>query len=170
MLAVGQSADDVSRATTFAYAGLVYTLSFPARTIAMGAARGKNLAARHRLLRSSEDLLLEDCSVEAYQTNLVFQGAPEGVGRLKNVEIRRCVVVDAYSRGTENCAGLFAVSLLPFCTRMSGLVYLASALVLGAVFVAYAAALYRRYSDRRPNRLSAISRCFRLTRWTTTYE
>jgi len=45
-------------------------------------------------------------------------------------------------------SGLFAVSLLPFCTRMSGLVYLASALVLGAVFVAYAAALYRSYSDR----------------------
>jgi heme o synthase len=44
--------------------------------------------------------------------------------------------------------GLFAVSLFPFCTGMSGLVYLASALVLGAVFVAYAVALYRSYSDR----------------------
>jgi protoheme IX farnesyltransferase len=43
--------------------------------------------------------------------------------------------------------GLLAVSLLPVCTRMSGLLYLASALVLGGVFVAYAAALYRRYSD-----------------------
>jgi protoheme IX farnesyltransferase len=44
--------------------------------------------------------------------------------------------------------GLFAVSVLPFFTRMSGLFYLASALVLGAIFVAYAATLYRRYSDR----------------------
>jgi len=43
---------------------------------------------------------------------------------------------------------LFAVSLLPFCTRMSGLIYLASALVLGAIFLAYAARLYHRYSDR----------------------
>jgi protoheme IX farnesyltransferase len=43
---------------------------------------------------------------------------------------------------------LFAVSLLPFFTHMSGLVYLASALVLGSVFVAYAARLYYRYSDR----------------------
>jgi len=43
---------------------------------------------------------------------------------------------------------LFTVSLLPFCTRMSGLVYLASALVLGAIFVAYAVALYRSYGDR----------------------
>jgi len=43
---------------------------------------------------------------------------------------------------------LFAVSLLPFFTHMSGLVYLASALVLGSLFVAYAARLYYRYSDR----------------------
>jgi protoheme IX farnesyltransferase len=43
---------------------------------------------------------------------------------------------------------LFAVSLLPFCTRMSGLIYLAAALVLGGIFVAYAAKLYYRYSDR----------------------
>jgi protoheme IX farnesyltransferase len=44
--------------------------------------------------------------------------------------------------------GLFAVSLLPFCTGMSGLVYLASALALGYGFLRYAVALYRRYSDR----------------------
>ena len=44
--------------------------------------------------------------------------------------------------------GLLAVSVLPFFTRMSGLFYLTSALVLGAIFVAYAARLYRRYSDR----------------------
>jgi protoheme IX farnesyltransferase len=43
---------------------------------------------------------------------------------------------------------LFAVSLLPFCTRMSGLIYLAAALVLGGIFVAHAAKLYYRYSDR----------------------
>jgi protoheme IX farnesyltransferase len=43
---------------------------------------------------------------------------------------------------------LFAVSLLPFCTRMSGLIYLASAIVLGGIFLAYATRLYHRYSDR----------------------
>src|SRR5882672_3585247 len=43
---------------------------------------------------------------------------------------------------------LFAVSLLPFCTRMSGLIYLAAALALGGVFLAYAARLYQSYSDR----------------------
>ncbi|MDB5977127.1 MAG: Protoheme farnesyltransferase [Nevskia sp.] len=44
--------------------------------------------------------------------------------------------------------GLFGVSLLPFYTGMSGLVYFASALVLGLIFVMYAAALCRSYSDR----------------------
>ena len=43
---------------------------------------------------------------------------------------------------------LLLVSLLPFCIRMSGLAYLASALVLGAIFVAYAMRLCRRYSNR----------------------
>jgi protoheme IX farnesyltransferase len=43
---------------------------------------------------------------------------------------------------------LFTVSLLPFCTRMSGLIYLASAIVLGGIFLAYATRLYHRYSDR----------------------
>jgi len=43
---------------------------------------------------------------------------------------------------------LFAVSLLPFFTHMSGLIYLASTLVLGGIFLAYAAKLYTRYSDR----------------------
>src|SRR5262249_570329 len=45
--------------------------------------------------------------------------------------------------------GLAAVSLLPFFTRTSGLLYLVCALVLGAIFIAYAAQLYRSYSDRR---------------------
>jgi heme o synthase len=42
---------------------------------------------------------------------------------------------------------LFAVSLLPYVVRMSGLVYLAGAVVLGAVFVAYALRIYFAYSD-----------------------
>ena len=42
---------------------------------------------------------------------------------------------------------LFAVSLLPFVVRMSGWLYLAAALVLGAIFVRYALQIYRDYSD-----------------------
>jgi heme o synthase len=42
---------------------------------------------------------------------------------------------------------LFAVSLLPFVVRMSGWLYLAAALVLGGVFMAYAVRIYRAYSD-----------------------
>jgi protoheme IX farnesyltransferase len=43
---------------------------------------------------------------------------------------------------------LFAATLLPFVHGMSGWLYLAAALALGAVFIAYAVALWRRYSDR----------------------
>ena len=54
---------------------------------------------------------------------------------------------------------LFAVTLLPFAIRMSSWIYLASAVALGAVFIAYAVALYRNYSDalaRRTFRYSIV--------------
>jgi len=50
---------------------------------------------------------------------------------------------------------LFAVSLLPFAVRMSGWLYLAAALALGAVYLGYAVRLYAAYSDR------LARRCFR---------
>jgi protoheme IX farnesyltransferase len=40
------------------------------------------------------------------------------------------------------------VTLLPFATRMSGLIYIMSAVVLDAVFLYYAIKIYRAYSDR----------------------
>ncbi len=42
---------------------------------------------------------------------------------------------------------LFAVTLLPFIIRMSGIFYLAAAVILSGIFVAYAWRLYRNYSD-----------------------
>lgn len=42
---------------------------------------------------------------------------------------------------------LFAVSLLPYMVRMSGLFYAAAALLLGAVFLGYAVRIYAAYSD-----------------------
>jgi protoheme IX farnesyltransferase len=42
---------------------------------------------------------------------------------------------------------LFVCSMLPFVTRMSGLIYLASALVLGLGFLFYAVRIYTDYSD-----------------------
>lgn len=42
---------------------------------------------------------------------------------------------------------LFASALLPFAYGMSGWIYLAAALALSSVFVAYAVLLYVRYSD-----------------------
>ena len=52
---------------------------------------------------------------------------------------------------------LFVVSLLPFATRMSGVIYLIVATVLGAGFLAYALALYRRRDERLPMRTFGYS-------------
>ena len=54
---------------------------------------------------------------------------------------------------------LFAATLLPFVHGMSGWVYLASAVGLGGVFIAYAWRLWRSYSDalaRRTFRYSIL--------------
>jgi len=42
---------------------------------------------------------------------------------------------------------LLATTLLPYAVRMSGMLYLISALVLGGMFLSYAWRLYRQYSD-----------------------
>jgi len=42
---------------------------------------------------------------------------------------------------------LVAVTALPFASRMSGLIYLASAVALGALFLTYAIRIYVAYSD-----------------------
>jgi protoheme IX farnesyltransferase len=42
---------------------------------------------------------------------------------------------------------LVAATLMPYALRMSGLIYLACALALGAAFIAYSVRLYRDYSD-----------------------
>jgi protoheme IX farnesyltransferase len=56
-------------------------------------------------------------------------------------------------------AALFAATLLPYAVRMAGWLYLAAAVVLGAIFLAHAVRLYRRYSDalaRRTFRFSIL--------------
>ena len=47
---------------------------------------------------------------------------------------------------------LFAVTLLPYAIRMSGMLYLVAAVALGAGFIGYAIALARRYSDELARR------------------
>ena len=54
---------------------------------------------------------------------------------------------------------LFAVTLMPFAARMSGYLYLASAVVLGGIFLVYSWNIWRNYSDalaRRTFRYSII--------------
>jgi protoheme IX farnesyltransferase len=52
---------------------------------------------------------------------------------------------------------LCACSLLPFVVRMSGLIYLAAAVVLGAMFMHYAIRIYRDYSDTLARRTFRFS-------------
>jgi heme o synthase len=52
---------------------------------------------------------------------------------------------------------LFAVSLLPFATRMSGAIYLAGALLLGAIFLSYAIRILIAYSDALARRTFGYS-------------
>ncbi|HUJ01051.1 MAG TPA: heme o synthase [Usitatibacter sp.] len=52
---------------------------------------------------------------------------------------------------------LVAATLLPFATQMSGWFYLGSAVVLDAVFLAYAVRLWLRYSDALAKRTFAYS-------------
>jgi hypothetical protein len=57
------------------------------------------------------DFLIEDCMLEKYQTNIVLQGASESpapTGRLTNIAIRRCVIVDAFTTDDSNAEGIFA--------------------------------------------------------------
>jgi heme o synthase len=52
---------------------------------------------------------------------------------------------------------LIATTLLPFATGMAGFFYLGCALVLDAVFLAYAIAIWRRYSDALAKKTFAYS-------------
>ncbi|CAM2140253.1 Protoheme IX farnesyltransferase [Pararobbsia alpina] len=54
---------------------------------------------------------------------------------------------------------LFGVTLLPYAMKMSGLVYLVAAVILGAIYLVYAWKIWRQYSDalaRRAFRFSII--------------
>jgi protoheme IX farnesyltransferase len=52
---------------------------------------------------------------------------------------------------------LFACSLLPFVVRLSGLIYLLAAVVLGGIFLWYAIRIYRDYSDALARRTFRFS-------------
>ena len=52
---------------------------------------------------------------------------------------------------------LTAVSLLPFASGMAGVFYLGAAVILDAVFLGYAVAIWRRYSDALARRTFAYS-------------
>jgi hypothetical protein len=63
-----------------------------------------------RMLLPSSNVLIEDCKIEGYSTNVVFQGFG---GLHKNFQLRRSVIVDAYSvHGSGNHSqGLYAYAV-----------------------------------------------------------
>ena len=52
---------------------------------------------------------------------------------------------------------LVATTMLPYAVEMSGLIYLASAAILGAIFLRYAWRIYRNYSDLLARKTFAYS-------------
>ena len=52
---------------------------------------------------------------------------------------------------------LVATTLLPFAVKMSGIIYMASAVVLGAIFLWYAWQIYRHYTDLMARKMFAYS-------------
>jgi protoheme IX farnesyltransferase len=52
---------------------------------------------------------------------------------------------------------LIATTMLPYAVEMSGLIYLASAAILGAIFLRYAWRIYRNYSDLLARKTFAYS-------------
>jgi hypothetical protein len=62
-----------------------------------------------RVLANVEDLLVEDCVIQAYETNVLLQ---DHNGPQHNVVIRRSSIVDAYSAGQGHSQGLYAYGVV----------------------------------------------------------
>jgi hypothetical protein len=60
-----------------------------------------------QLYGSVRDFLLEDCCIQAFDTNIVIQGTPDESGRHRDIAIRRNVIVDAYSTTKSNAEGIY---------------------------------------------------------------
>jgi len=55
-----------------------------------------------RILQPSKHLLFEDCTFQAYHTNMVLQGYG---GHHEDLRVRRCVIVDAYAKQPSSSTG-----------------------------------------------------------------
>jgi uncharacterized protein YaiE (UPF0345 family) len=56
------------------------------------------------LLQPCTNVLIEDCRIERFFTNLRFQGY---AGNHRNLALRRCVIADAYTTSTGNAEGIY---------------------------------------------------------------
>jgi hypothetical protein len=57
--------------------------------------------------RAISDVLIEDCFVEGFKDNMNIQGGIGGANLIRNLAIRRCVVVNAYPPGTAHSQGAY---------------------------------------------------------------
>ena len=57
------------------------------------------------VLSKTNGLLLEDCEVEDYGTNITIE---QDFGAIQNVAIRRCVILDAYTTDGSHSEGIYA--------------------------------------------------------------
>jgi hypothetical protein len=74
---------------------------------------GTQACAGVLLLTTIDDVLIEDCLIQAFKDNFVMQ-ANNGPGTLTNVRLRRCVIVDAYSGNSAHAQGIYAAGLENF--------------------------------------------------------
>jgi hypothetical protein len=68
---------------------------------------GKGSPRGIQLYGSVRDFLLEDCCIQAFDTNIVIQGTPDNGGRHTDIAIRRNVIVDAYTTTKDNAEGIY---------------------------------------------------------------
>jgi hypothetical protein len=59
---------------------------------------------------TGEGILIEDCHVEGFKDNITVM-AKENLGGFENLQIRRCVIVDATPAGTAHSQGVFVSAI-----------------------------------------------------------
>lgn len=71
---------------------------------------GSNSSAGVEFLGSWSDVLLENCQVERFHTNLVFQ-SDRTVQTMEDISIRNCGVFDAFTTGSSHAEGCYLAGI-----------------------------------------------------------
>lgn len=68
---------------------------------------GTSSASGFQMLNGWQDVLIENCLIEGYRVNLLFQAYTQGVWQ-RNIAVRRSIIVDALSTNKAHAQGIFA--------------------------------------------------------------